>query len=108
MARNDSENVRLIHTNDSRASLADMNAVRPSNYLNSYLERVTDTVKVSKYQVTALQEQSDFMEQSFDGMSSMRKGSVVFRSKKGSLDVFKSGTTKAGSKQGFFPKLQQP
>ena len=56
MARNDSENVRLIHTNDSRASLADMNAVRPSNYLNSYLERVTDTVKVSKYQVTALQE----------------------------------------------------
>ena len=48
MERNDSIKHELMNTSDNRASLKDLNATRPSNYLNSYLERVTDDVKVPK------------------------------------------------------------
>ena len=94
MERNDSENFHLLHTNDNRCSMKDMNGIRPSNYLNSYLERVTNKVKVSKASVKSIQGESEWLNssQNFDGASSMQKGSVIFRSKKGSMDVTKSGT----------------
>ena len=74
--------------------MKDMNGIRPSNYLNSYLERVTNKVKVSKASVKSIQGESEWLNssQNFDGASSMQKGSVIFRSKKGSMDVTKSGT----------------
>ena len=48
MERNDSKNYKLIKTTDQRPSMKDLNSTRPSNYLDSYLERVTDEVKVPK------------------------------------------------------------
>ena len=53
--------------------MKDMNAIRPSNYLNNYLERVTDKVKISKAFVKSIQEESEWLNssQNFDGASSM-------------------------------------
>ena len=110
MERNDSVDHQLISTNDNRASLKDLNATRPSNYLNSYLERVTDDVKVPKAHVSMIQQETgesllNTSQNYTDNMSSFHKGSVIFQSKKGSLDVKKSGRTKQPSRQGLFPKL---
>ena len=41
MARNDSKNVHLISSRGNRASLRDLNGIRPGNYLAKYLERTT-------------------------------------------------------------------
>ena len=60
MARNDSHNLTLVTTNDNRASLKDLNATRPSNYLNSFLERVTNDVKVPRGHVKTIQEETEF------------------------------------------------
>jgi hypothetical protein len=46
MARNDSTNAKLFGTSEQRASLKDLNSTRPNNFLNSFLERLTDDVKV--------------------------------------------------------------
>ena len=54
MERNDSVNHHLVTTNDNRASLKDLNATRPNNYLNSYLERVTDDVKVPRSHISVI------------------------------------------------------
>jgi ATP-dependent Clp protease ATP-binding subunit ClpA len=54
MQRNDSKNYELKKTSDNRASLKDLNTVRPSNYLTDYLERMTGSVKVSKHRVKAI------------------------------------------------------
>ena len=48
MARNDTKNFHLVNSQDNRASLRDMNRVRPDNFLSKYLERVTSQVKVTK------------------------------------------------------------
>ena len=56
MARNDSKNYHLISSRDNRASLCDLNATRPGNYLSKYLERATSEVKVPKGQIRTLQE----------------------------------------------------
>ena len=71
MQRNDSNNYQLKGTNDHRASLKDLNAIRPSNYLSSFLERVTDNVKVPKAHVKAIQEEAEFYGSNYDGLSSM-------------------------------------
>ena len=55
MARMESKNAHLQETNDDRASMRDLNATRPNNYLANYLERVTDDVKVSKNHVPGIQ-----------------------------------------------------
>ena len=55
MARNDTKNIHLINSQDNRASLRDMNQVRPDNFLSKYLERVTSQVKVSKSQIRTIQ-----------------------------------------------------
>ena len=110
MERNDSVNVHLVNTNDNRASLKDLNATRPNNYLNSYLERVTDDVKVPRAHVSIMQSEAGEnlinTSQNFtDNMSSLQRGSVVFRSKKGSLDVTRSNATKQPSRVGILPDL---
>ena len=58
MERNDSVNLHLVNTSDNRASLKDLNGIRPSNYLNSYLERVTDDVKVPRAHVSVMQSEA--------------------------------------------------
>ena len=58
MERNDSIKHELMNTSDNRASLKDLNATRPSNYLNSYLERVTDDVKVPKSHIQIIQQET--------------------------------------------------
>ena len=80
MARNDSTNVGLVSTNDNRASLADQNSIRASNFLNSYLERVTDDVKVPRSYVKPIQEGAT----DWDAGSSIAFGSV-YHSKKDSI-----------------------
>ena len=104
MERNDSKNYKLVKTTDQRPSMKDLNATRPTNYLDSYLERVTDEVKVPKSVVRAIQEESDYdmiANNSFDAGSSYMRGSV-FRSKKGSVEFTMHGKR---SSKGFFPKL---
>ena len=51
MQRQESKNFQLTNTNDNRASQKDLNATRPSNYLNNFLERVTEKVKVPKNKI---------------------------------------------------------
>lgn len=90
MERNDSVNFKLMNTDDSRASLKDLNATRPSNYLNSYLERVTVDVKVPKSSIVSIQNDNEMLlnsSQTWDQTSSLQRGSVVFKSKKGSYDI---------------------
>ena len=60
MSRNDSKNMGLIQTNDHRASLKDINAMRPGNYLSNYLERITTEVKVPKSLVKVIQDSSEY------------------------------------------------
>ena len=59
MARMESKNLQLQETSDNRASMRDLNATRPSNYLNDFLERVTDEVKIPKSYVPSLQTNSE-------------------------------------------------
>ena len=54
MARNDSKNHHLVNSQDNRASLRDLNGIRPESYLSKYLERVTSQVKVPKGQIHTL------------------------------------------------------
>lgn len=61
MQRNDSMDHRLQATSDNRASLKDLNSVRPENYLNSYLARVTGDVKVPMAHVKAKQYENEFL-----------------------------------------------
>lgn len=64
-----------------------MNTTRPTNYLNSYLERVTGEVKVPKYHVKAIQAETEMLGNStFDASTSLHKLSQIFGSKKGSHD----------------------
>ena len=55
----ESQNMHLQETNDNRASMRDLNATRPSNYLNAFLERVTEGVKVPKNHVLSKQVESE-------------------------------------------------
>ena len=100
MNRNDSQNFGLKGTNDHRASLKDLNAVRPSNYLSSFLERVTDDVKIPKAHVKAIQEENEFYSSNYDGFSSVQMASQIFGSKRGSKDL-QAGSSKVG----FFPNI---
>ncbi len=87
MARNDSTNGKLFGTSDQRASLKDLNGARPNNFLNSYLERITEDVKVPRHHVQTIQRETEYLASQFDGSISYMKGSSVFHSKKGSFDM---------------------
>lgn len=62
MARQESKNYHLKETTDSRASMCDLNGIRPTNYLSGFLERVTDEVKIPRNHVANLQQEKEFLE----------------------------------------------
>ena len=68
--------------------------------MSSFLERVTDNVKIPKGHVKAIQEENEFYGSNYDGFSSVQMHSQIFGSKKGSQDL-RAG----GSKIGFFPNI---
>lgn len=67
MQRNDSTNYKLRGTSENRASLCDLNAVRPLNYLHSYLSRVTGDARVPMGNVKTRQYDTEHLQTSLDG-----------------------------------------
>lgn len=59
MARQESKDHSLKKTTDQRASMRDFNATRPGNFVNDFLGRVTDDVKVPKHKVKDLKEEME-------------------------------------------------
>ena len=86
MARQESKNHHLVTTDDNRASMKDLNAIRPTNYLSGFLERVTDDVKIPKHHVKNIQEEKEFMA-SQDMDASMYPSSVMINSNKASFNI---------------------
>ena len=81
MARNDSKNVHLLTSVENRASQKDLNGTRPGNYLQKYLEQLTNKVKVPLNHVKQIQEAEEGFQSArgsqFD-TSSILKGSTTF------------------------------
>mmetsp|Transcript_17103 Transcript_17103/g.23041 ORF Transcript_17103/g.23041 Transcript_17103/m.23041 type:complete len:120 (+) Transcript_17103:205-564(+) len=103
MARQESKNYQLKETTENRASMRDLNGIRPTNYLSGFLERVTDDVKIPKHHVKSIQQDKEFMEsQDFD-CSTMMPNSLMISSNKASFNI-KMGSVQPG-RLGMFPSL---